>query len=60
MDTVMMVGLVGLGVAIGWVACYLLQVRDLTDHIVTMRKQGFVPQFEVEQRKDPGPKVREW
>lgn len=59
----------GIGFTSGWLACTLTVVErlegrnhELTQHIVKMRKQGFVPQFEIEQARevDPSEDVTEY
>ena len=57
------------GVVLGWSVCYFWVVREtenrndeLVDHIVKMRKQGFVPQFEFDIQKefDPSEEIHEY
>ncbi len=53
-------GTFGLGLVAGQVLHYLTETRPLwqryntlVEHMLKMRKQGFVPQFELEQSKTP-------
>lgn len=52
----------GTGFAIGFLACYLVGVRPLVNQVLSMKKQGFVPQYEIEHRKehDPSEGIREY
>lgn len=51
----------GIGAAAGYIACVERLVRPVQEQLVQMKKQGFVPQFEIEQQieEDPSRHVRE-
>ena len=49
-----------LGLVIGFLSCYLLVCRPLlarydrvVQHLYNMKLQGFVPQFDIQQRRTP-------
>lgn len=43
------VGGLGLGLALGWVACYFTQVRALQQQVFKMRREGFLPHFDEDE-----------
>jgi hypothetical protein len=49
------------GLVVGYVLAYILLYRPLLKLYHSMRLQGFVPQFELQQRKvhDPSANIRE-
>ena len=66
--SLVIVGCLGVGLAVGMFLGYLMSRRlielntDLSNKIYMMKRQGFVPQFEFEQRKihDPSDDVVEF
>ena len=48
---------VGCGVAIGWIGCQLLVVKDMIRQIIQMRAAGFDPVLAADKNKKPEPSI---